>query len=151
MLLDTCLAYAHYVAILMLVVFISSEAALCRPEWLNAAVVRRLARVDLIYGIAAVLVLCTGLARVFWGVKGAAWYGHQPLFHAKVGVFLLIGLLSIKPTLTFRRWVRQLDATGALPAEPEVRQTRKLVMIQAHTLLLLPLAGTMLSHGVGTR
>ena len=151
MLLDTCLAYAHFVAILMLVVFISSEAALCRPEWLNAAVVRRLARVDLIYGIAAALVLATGLARAFLGVKGVAWYGHQPIFHIKVTVFLLIALLSIKPTLTFRRWVRQLDATGALPPEAEVRATRKLVMVSAHTLLLLPLAGTMLAHGVGTR
>jgi len=151
MLLDTCLAYAHFVAILMLVVFISSEAALCRPEWLNAAVVRRLTRVDLIYGIAAVAVLATGLARVFLGAKGAAWYGHQPLFHAKVTLFVVIGLMSIKPTLTFRRWRQQLDATGALPPEAEVRATRRLVMIQAHLLLLLPLAGAMLARGVGTR
>ena len=45
---EALLAYAHFVAILMLVVFVTSEAALCRPEWMNAAVVRRLARVDLI-------------------------------------------------------------------------------------------------------
>ncbi|MEY4766758.1 MAG: hypothetical protein RI907_3431 [Pseudomonadota bacterium] len=151
MLLDTCLAYAHFIAILTLVVFLSSEAALCRPEWLNAAVVQRLTRVDLIYGIAAVAVLATGLARVFYGLKGGAWYGHQPLFHAKVTLFLVIGLISIKPTLTFRRWRKQLDASGALPAADEVRATRRLVMIQAHLLLLLPLAGALLARGVGTR
>ena len=41
---EALLAYAHFVAILSVVVFITSEAALCRAEWLNAAVVRRLAR-----------------------------------------------------------------------------------------------------------
>lgn len=151
MLIETCLAYAHFAAILMLVVFISSEAALCRPEWLNAAVVRRLGRVDLIYGIAALLVLCSGVARVVWGAKGADWYLHQPLFHAKVTLFIVIGLMSIRPTLAYRRWIRTLDATGALPAEDEVRQVRRVVMIQAHLLLLLPLAGAMLARGVGTR
>jgi len=56
-LLESLLAYAHFVAILSVVVFITSEAALCRAEWLNAAVVRRLARVDVIYLVAAVAVL----------------------------------------------------------------------------------------------
>ena len=39
MTLEALLAYAHILAILTLVVFISSEAALCRPEWMNAKVV----------------------------------------------------------------------------------------------------------------
>jgi putative membrane protein len=151
MLLDTCLAYAHFVAILMLVVFISSAAALCRPEWLNAAAVRRLVRVDTIHLVAAVAVLLTGGARVLLGPKGAEWYLHQPVFHAKLTVFLVMALMSIRPALAYRRWARQLDASGALPAEAEVRATRRLVMIQAHLMLLMPLAGTMLAHGVGTR
>ena len=40
--LEAGLAYAHLLAILSLVVFLSSEAALCRVEWMNEAVVRRL-------------------------------------------------------------------------------------------------------------
>ena len=36
-------------AILTMVVFISSEAALCRIEWMNAKVVERLVAVDRIY------------------------------------------------------------------------------------------------------
>jgi len=151
MLLDTLLAYAHFAAILMLVVFIASAAALCRPEWLNAAVVRRLVRVDTIHLVAAGLVVATGVARVFWGTKGVDWYLHQPVFHTKITVFAVIALMSIRPALAYRRWVKQLDATGALPAEAEVRATRRLVMIQAHLLLLMPLAGAMLARGVWTR
>jgi len=151
MLLESILAYAHFLAILSMVVFISSEAALCRSEWLNAAVVRRLARIDMIYAGAAVAVLLTGLARTVWGVKGAAWYWSQPLLHIKLTLFVIIGLLSIKPTLQFIRWRKQLDATGALPDQDEVRRARRWVMIEAHLIVLVPLAATLLARGVWTR
>lgn len=148
---EALLAYAHFVAILSVVVFITSEAALCRPEWMNAAVVRRLARVDLIYLVAAIAVLATGLARTHWGVKGVGWYWGQPLLHAKVTLFALIGLMSLKPTFAFIRWKRQLNATGALPDEAEVRGIRRWIMAQAHLLLVLPLLGAFLARGVWVR
>jgi putative membrane protein len=147
MTLEALLAYAHFLAILTLVVFISSEAALCRVEWMNAKVVERLAVVDRIYGIAAGAVLLTGIARTWWGVKGAAWYWHQPLLHLKLGLFIAVGLMSIKPTIMFIRWRRQLAATGALPAEEEVRTARKWVMVQAHIVALIPLAAVFLARG----
>ncbi len=149
--LESWLAYAHFVAILSLVVFITSEAALCRPEWLNAAVVRRLGRLDLLYLGAAVAVLLTGLARTYWGMKGGGWYWQQPLLHAKLTLFAVIGLISLKPTFAFIRWRRQLEASGALPGEAEVRSVRRLIMVQAHLMLLLPLAGSWLARGVWTR
>lgn len=151
MLIESLLAYAHIVAILSVVVFLTSEAALCRTEWLNAAVVRRLARVDVIYVVAAIAVLLTGLARTWWGMKGAGWYWHQPLLHLKLTLFVVIGLISIKPTMSFARWRQQLDATGALPGEAEVRGVRKLIMLEAHLLVLIPLAGTLLARGVWAR
>lgn len=151
MLLESLLAYAHFVAILSVVVFLTSEAALCRAKWLNAAVVRRLARVDVIYLAAAVAVLLTGIARTWWGMKGAGWYWHQPLLHLKLTLFVVISLISIKPTMSFLRWRRQLDATGALPDEAEVRSVRKLIMLEAHLMVLIPLAATLLARGVWTR
>src|SRR5947199_8078404 len=120
MTLEALLAYAHFLSILTLVVFIASEAALCRPEWLNATVVERLAVVDRIYGIAAGAVLLTGIARTWWGVKGTSWYWHQPLLHLKLTLFIIVGLLSIKPTVMFIRWRRELRASGALPSDAEV-------------------------------
>ena len=151
MTLEAILAYVHFLAILTMVVFIASEAALCRVEWLNAAAVERIARVDMVYGIAAIAVLLTGLARTWWGIKGTAWYWQQPLLHLKLGLFVLIGLMSIKPTILFGRWRKQLAATGALPPEAEVKQARRWVMIEAHLLVLVPLAATLLARGVGTR
>lgn len=151
MTLEALLAYAHFLAILTMTVFLASEAALCRKEWLNAAVVERLARLDMIYGISAMVVLATGLARTWWGIKGTAWYWGQPLLHAKVTLFVIIGLISIVPTLRFLRWRKALRATGALPDEAAVRSTRRLVMIEAHLLVVIPLLAVFLARGVGTR
>ena len=151
MVLESILAYLHLLAILTMVVFIASEAALCRADWLNAKVVARLAKIDLVYGIAAVLVLATGVARIVWGVKGPAYYGANWLLHAKVGLFVVIALVSIKPTLTFRRWARAQKAGGALPADAEITATRRLVMVQAHLLPLIPLAATFLARGFGVK
>jgi putative membrane protein len=150
MTLEAILAYMHFLAILTLVVFISSEAALCRAEWMNASVVERLARVDRIYGIAAGLVLLTGLARTWWGMKGTAWYWHQPLLHLKLGLFIAVGLMSIKPTMMFLRWRKTLQAGGGLPSPDEVRSARRWVMIQAHVIALIPLAAVFLARGGST-
>lgn len=149
MTLEALLAFLHISAILALVVFLSSEAALCRPEWLNATVVERLVTVDRIYGIAAAAVLLTGLARVFLGVKGAGYYGHNWLLWTKFGLFVVVGLLSIRPTLRFAAWRKALRAGGALPPPEEVRQVRRWVMQQAHIVPLIPLPAVFLARGWG--
>ena len=147
MTLEAVLASLHLLAILTLVVFLSSQAALCRIEWMNAAVVERLARLDLIYGMAAVAVLGSGLARVFWGIKGASWYATQPLLHLKLTLFVAMVLLSIAPTLAFRRWRRALRATAALPPDSEVRKARRLVMVQSHGLPVVALIAVFWARG----
>ncbi|KWT97490.1 MULTISPECIES: DUF2214 family protein [unclassified Variovorax] len=151
MTLEAILAYVHFLAILTMVVFIASEAALCRVEWLNAAAVERIARVDMVYGIAAIAVLLTGLARTWWGIKGTAWYWTNPLLHVKLGLFIIIGVLSIFPTLTYFRWRKAVRASGTLPDAAEIRKTRKLVMIQAHLIALIPLVAVFLARGFGAR
>ncbi len=144
---EAFLAAFHLLAILTLVVFLTSEAALCRSEWMNPAIVRRLARLDLIYGITAVVLLASGLARLYFGVKGLSWYVSQPLFHIKMTLFVLMGLISIKPTLTFRRWLRVLNTTGALPSEAEVRSTRRGVMVQSHMLAVVAVIAVFWTRG----
>ena len=147
--LEAILAYLHLLAILTMVVFISSEAALCRVQWLNAAVVERLAKIDLVYGIAAIAVLATGIARTVWGVKGTSWYWTNPLLHVKLTLFIVIGIISIFPTLTYMRWRKTLRASGTLPVEADIRKTRRLVMVQAHLIAVIPLVAVFLARGFG--
>lgn len=148
MTLEALLAAVHLLAVLTLVVFLSSQAALCRAEWMSAAVVRRLARLDLIYGMAALALLITGLARLYWGTKGVTWYVSQPLFHLKMTLFLLTALLSIKPSITFRRWLRALDAGQALPDAEAVRSTRRWIMVQAHLVPVIAVIAVFWARGM---
>ena len=146
---EALLSYAHILAILTITVFLASEAALCRAEWLNAAVVERLVKLDIIYGVSALAVLLTGVARIVWGAKGMGWYLTNPLMHVKFTLFIVMALLSIKPTLAFRRWRQALRASGALPDAQQLTRTRRLVMLQAHILPLLPLAAVFMARGFG--
>ena len=149
MTLEAILAYSHILAILTLVVFLASEAALCRGEWLNAQVVERLAKVDAIVGVASIVVLATGVLRTWLGAKGMGWYWTNPLLHVKLTLFVIVGLLSIKPTLMFIRWRRELRATGGLPAPEQIKLARRFVMVEAHLVALIPLAAVFLARGFG--
>lgn len=151
MITEALLAYAHILAILMMATFLASEAALCRKEWMNAAVIERLVLLDLLYGISVLAVLLTGLARTWWGLKGFGWYWAQPLLHAKVAMLGIILATSLVSTSRYRRWRRTLHATGALPMESAVRSTRRRVLVAAHLLAVVPLLGVLLVRGIGTR
>ena len=155
MLLDALLAYAHFIAIFAAIVFSTSEAALCRPEWLNAAVVDRLVLVNRVYRIAWGLVLLTGLARMGWGAKwgdlGWAFYGAQPWLHVKLALWALMAAMAWPPMRAYRRWQAAAHAGLGLPAEDDIRATRRTVMRATHLMLLLPLAAVLLARGMGWR
>jgi putative membrane protein len=150
MLLDATLAALHYVSIFLLIVFLAAEAVLCKPEFINAAIVRRLGIYDVLYFAFALAALATGLARVFFGVKGAAFYAGNYFFWMKIATFVLIALLSIPPTLAYARWRKRLrhDAS-ALPPPEEVTRARKWVMREAHVLVLLPIFAVLMARGYG--
>ncbi|HEY0296474.1 MAG TPA: DUF2214 family protein [Bordetella sp.] len=149
MLQDALLAWLHYLAIFLLAGLLCIEAALLRPG-LAAQTALRLARYDLAYGLSALAVLATGLLRMAYGAKGAAFYLGNPWFHAKIGLFVLVGLCSVIPTLRLLRWRRQArnEATFA-PSAREIARVRRWVMIEAHLLILLPLCAVMMARGIG--
>ncbi len=149
MLTDALLAYVHHIAAFALVAILFVEMALCKPG-MSPAHVRTLTRYDGMYGAFAVLLLVVGTMRVFWGVKGAQFYMNNPAFHAKVGLFLLIGLLSVRPTLRYFRWRKSLKANAQFtPGDDEVKAARRFIHIQAGLILILPLLAVLMARGIG--
>ncbi|MGY1520365.1 DUF2214 family protein [Luteimonas sp. A482] len=148
MLPDFLLASLHHLLFFGLIVMLAVQSALLsRP--IDAAVMKRLAGIDRGYGLTAVLLLFAGGARLFFGVKGSAYYLHNPWFHAKLGVFVLVAALSLWPTLAFLRWRLQLRADAAwLPAPAQVAHLRTIVRIEfALIAVILVLAAGMARHG----
>ena len=149
MLADALYAWFHYLAIFLLVVVLTAEAVLLRPD-LTAAAVKRLAIYDRLYLASAVVVLITGVLRLTLGIKGAAFYMGNPWFHAKITLFVVIALCSIPPTRTFLRWARQASQQpGFVPAAADIKQARRWVMIESHLFIFLPLFAVLMARGIG--
>lgn len=149
MILEALLAYLHFAAIFILFAFLTAEIMLLRGV-VDARVAVLLARCDAWYGGAAVAVLITGLLRIFAGAKGAAFYSGNPVFWVKMGLFVVVALISIRPTLTLIRWARTARANPAFQPLPEVqRALRRGKMIEVHLAALIPLAAVFMARGMG--
>ncbi|WP_295500349.1 DUF2214 family protein, partial [uncultured Ralstonia sp.] len=147
--LDALLAYLHYISIFTLIVFLTAEAVVLRPD-MTPEIRRRLARYDAVFGMAALAVLVTGVLRVLYGAKGAAFYLHNPVFHVKIGLYILVGLLSIMPTVAILRWKKQgKTLPDFVPTPAEIAKVRRWVMIESHLIIFIPLAAVLMARGIG--
>ena len=111
--MSTLFAFLHHLCAFTLVAALAIEFATIRQD-LTPSSARRLQVTDAVYGIAAGALLVIGLSRVFWLEKGAAYYFHSHAFLAKLSLFIIIGLVSIIPTMEFLSWRGPLRA-GQLP------------------------------------
>lgn len=148
--LDAMLAYIHFLSMIALVSTVVAEAFLCRPG-LTLPWVQRLGRVDLLYLVMAVLALSSGLLRMFFGVKGAAFYYNNPVFWVKISLFMIVGLISIIPTMRFIRWSKQLQAgesNSKIDAQA-VTGTATIIYLELGLLALIPLMGSLMARGFG--
>lgn len=149
MLQDALLAWIHYLAIFVLIVIMSAQAVLLRPG-LAPDTIRRLALYDRWYLVSALAVLVTGLLRLMAGPKGASFYMSNPWFHAKITLFVVIGLCSIPPTLAFLRWRKQArQQPGYTPSDLDIKKARRWVMLETHLFVLLPLFAVLMARGIG--
>ncbi|WP_197388519.1 DUF2214 family protein [Ralstonia pseudosolanacearum] len=146
---DALLAYLHYLSIFTLIVFVTAEAVVLRPD-MTPAIRKRLSIYDAVYGASAGAVLVSGLLRLFYGAKGVAFYVHNPVFHIKMGLFVLVALMSIPPTLTILRWKRQgKTLPDFVPTPAEIAKVRRWVMLEAHLIIFIPLAAVLMARGIG--
>lgn len=136
----------HYLGLAGLFAGLAVELALFRPR-LEAALARRLAVADAVYGLGALLVLVTGLLRLFAGDKPAAYYGHNFVFHIKMTVFVLVLALSVWPTVRFLRGRKAPDGTH-VEYPPALGA---LLRVELVLLLVIPLLAVLMARGYGFR
>jgi putative membrane protein len=150
MTLDWALASLHYLAVFGLVAILACEIAMT-AEAVDAEATGRIARVDAWYGIAAAAVVAAGLARVFLGDKGPAYYAANSLFWAKMAVFALVGGLSALPTLRFVRWRREARADPHFRPDPRaLASVRRVLFAEAGLVALLPILAAGMARGFGS-
>jgi putative membrane protein len=103
---------------------------------------------DNLWGVAAMLWLGTGLYRLFALEKGAAYYGANSFFHAKMGMFALIFALELWPMIIFIRWRIARRKGEAIDTSP-ARRFAIISDIQTLLVLLMVFAAAGMARGMG--
>jgi putative membrane protein len=143
--LDLILATGHHLTIFALFGVLTAELVMLRPG-MDAVALRRIASVDLCYGILAAVILAFGFARAVFAAKGWAFYQHNALFWAKIGLFFVVGLISVPPTITYLRWNRE----GAeAPTDREITVIRRLIWLEVGLFAALPVLAAAMARGYG--
>jgi len=134
--------YLHYLAIIglsgtLIAEFIFVKKMMTRKE------LAILSRVDAAYGFFAILVVAMGLTLWFGVGKGAEFY-QNPVFHLKVGIVVIIGILSIWPTVFFIK-----NRKGnPLEIVQVPKSIRSILVVEIVLLAFIPLLAVLMAHGL---
>jgi putative membrane protein len=143
------LASIHHLLAFGLVALLAAEIILL-PLASDPAAYKRLGRIDLAYGLLAGLLLAAGLFRVFRGEASSDFYTDNPLFWLKLGVFVIVGLLSLPPTIRYIGWAKRMRADpAALPDKAEKAVMMAWLKAEAVLLALVPVLAAMMARGIG--
>lgn len=146
--MSTLFAFLHHIAAFTLVAALAIEFMLIRQN-LTLDNARRLLVADGIFGASAGMLLVVGLLRVFYFEKGYLYYFSSHAFWGKFGIFLVIALISIVPTVEFLKWRTPVRA-GQVPqvTAQKLGTLRRLIHWELAGIVLILLFAAMMARGV---
>lgn len=110
--------------------------------------VKRVLLADNLWGLSALTLLITGAMRAFGGYeKGSDYYLHQPLFHLKITLFVLILLIELAPMITLIKW-RIASSRGVALDSGRAKLYARISHVEALLLILMMVAATGMARGV---
>jgi|SRR6267142_3297096 len=145
MTLEIVLRYIHFISIFAIVGSLVSEHLLLKNR-MTCSEIGRLARIDAVYGAAALSLLMAGLILWLGSVGKPSWfYSMNWVFHTKITLFALVGLISIYPTVFFMR-NRKGDADKVIEVPKSIFISLRIELL---LLFIIPLLAGLMAHGVG--
>jgi len=96
-------------------------------------------------------VIAVGVLRVWLGGVDPMYYLTNHAFWGKMAAFLVMGLLTIQPTVAIRRWSKAgAGASDYVVPEGEIGTSRRFIHLQAGVLVLIPLFAAAMARGYGS-
>jgi putative membrane protein len=146
---DLILAIVHHLLVFVLAGVLAFEIGTISLTMRREDILR-VASVDIWYSILAGVIIVVGFTRATVAAKGWAYYSVNAFFWAKLATFLVIGLLSIIPTVAIIRWRRALAVDAAFtPDADSIRNVRRYLKAEAILFLLLPVFAAAMARGYG--
>jgi putative membrane protein len=144
MLAEALLRYLHFISIFVIVTTVLMEWSILKPE-LKRRDIRRLSLIDGWYGLSAITAVGAGLVLWFGLGKPADFYTQNWIFMLKLSLAILLGILSIYPTIFFFR-----NRKGPMDELVEIpRAVRWLVLSEIILLIFIPLCAVIMARGIG--
>jgi putative membrane protein len=143
---ELLLRYIHFISIFTIVGALVSEHLLIKKT-LTRSEVERLAKVDGIYGLAVLILLAVGMTLWLGGYgKPTEFYSNNSLFHTKLTLFILIGILSIYPTVFFIK-EKKGDQNEIIKVPSSIFWMIRLELL---LLFVIPILAGMMAKGIGS-
>lgn len=136
--------YGHFLGIFMVVGGLLFQL-IALEKVMSRAQLKKVLKADSIYGLGAMLVTAMGLWMWLGGIaKPGQFYSGNYVFLTKFFLFILVGLLSIYPTVFFtRRSKGQAEDHVNIPTI-----VRRLVQIEVTIVFLIPFLAILMSRGI---
>ncbi|HYG19359.1 MAG TPA: DUF2214 family protein [Ohtaekwangia sp.] len=142
---EIILRYFHFISIFAIVGSLVSEHLLLKKT-MTRLEIGRLARIDAVYGFAAMTLIAVGLTLWLGGFgKPAVYYSKNWVFHTKLALFLTVGLLSIYPTVFFIK-NRKGDPAEIVSIPKAIFMSLRLSLL---ILFIIPLVAGLMARGIG--
>ena len=142
-------AYIHYLSFMVCFGALVYERISLKPDPSRQEAISMVIA-DIIYGIAGILLLVSGIYRVIKFGQGSEFYTQNPIFWTKIILFALVGSLSLYPTITYVLWAIPLSK-GTLPKVKEdlVSRLRLIINFELVGFASIPFLATLMARGVG--
>jgi len=141
---ELTLRYFHFISIFTIVSCLVAEHLLLEKE-MTPLQFKKVSRVDAVYGFAAVTLLTAGLTLWLGSFgKAAEFYSKNWIFHLKLTLFIVIGILSIYPTVFFIKAAKKTEAKITVP-----KSVFWLIRIEIILVFIIPILAGLMAKGIG--
>tara|TARA_Y100001970_G_scaffold216522_1_gene264999 strand:- start:3072 stop:3557 length:486 start_codon:yes stop_codon:yes gene_type:complete len=142
-------AYLHYLGIILCFASLLFERLTLKVNLTKGETISMIIA-DVVYGLAGVAILITGILRVKYFGQGGDFYTSNPIFWIKVTLYICVGLLSLYPTVTYILWAIPLSK-NKLPdiSEKLVKRFRLIITTELLGFATIPLFATLMARGIG--
>jgi putative membrane protein len=141
--IDIAVRYLHYLAVFVLAgTILIQNMAIKRT--ITSEDVQNLAKISAAHGIGLILVFAFGLILWLWVGKPGEFYSLNLIFHAKLGLFALLALLSIISGIFFFKnqslEIDSLDVPGLIIL---------CLRLKLALLVVIPVLASLMARGIG--